>query len=185
MDANLPKPAAAASLLGQGPPSLAAWYADPLGRSVAEDLYTGAEQALQARLREGVPGFQLQVLQLVCRFWLAEVITLEYERLRVSAAGACEQALLELVYGQLLVSCKYRQAHRHLERGFSLAAPQLDSADYFRLVRRHELLGFLCMSDTASLPQTLDALLAEAAVIRCLQQGTGRHYRSAHFDTVG
>jgi hypothetical protein len=186
MDASLPKPAAAASLLLQGPLSLAAWYADPLAQGMAEGLQAGAEQALQARLRAGAAScFQLQVLQLVCHFWLAESISLEYERLRISAASGCEQALLELVYGQLLVSCKDRPAHRHLESGFALAAPQLDAADYFRLLRRHELLGYLHLSGTATRPQALDALLAEAAVIRRLQQGTGTQYRGTHADTVG
>lgn len=185
MDASLPKPAVAASLLGQQPPSLAAWYADPLAQGAAEELHASAEQAVQARLRAGAPCFQLRVLQLVCHFWLAQTIALEYERLCVSAAGGCEPALLELVYGQLLASCRDRQAHRHLERGFALAAPQLNAADYFRLVRRHELLGYLYMSETSLLPQALDALLAEAAVIRRLQQGTGKPYRSAHTDTVG
>ena len=185
MDASLPKPAAAASLLLQRPPSLAAWYADPLAQGMAEELHAGAEQALQARLRAGAACFQLRVLQLVCHFWLAESISLEYERLRISAVDGCEQALLELVYGQLLVSCKDRPAHRHLERGFALAAPQLDAADYFRLLRRHELLGYLHLSGTATLPQALDALLAEAAVIRRLQQGTCKQYRGTHADTVG
>jgi len=185
MDASLPKPVAAASLLGRERPSLAGWYADPPAQGVAEALHAGAEQALQARLRAGEPGFQLRVLQLVCNFWLAEAITLEYRRLLDVAADARELALLELVHGQLLVSCKSWQAQQHLERGFALAVPLLEAADYFHLVRRHELLGYLCMSDTPSLPQTLDALLAEAAVIRRLQQGTGRQHYCAHLDTVG
>ena len=154
-------------------------------RAAAADLHASCEQALQSRLRDGAPCFQLRVLQLVCHFWLTQAITLEYERLQVSATGSDAQALLELVYGQLLFSCKYRQAHRHLERGFSLAAPLLGAADYFQLVRRHELLGYLSRSDTPSLPQPLDALLAEAAVIRRLQQGVGRQYPCAHLDTVG
>lgn len=185
MDARLPKCAAPVSLRETGPPSLVAWYADPLAQDVAADLHASAEQVLQARLRAGESCYQLRVLQLVCRFWLADTSALEYQRLLAAAAGARDQALLELVYGQLLASCKYRQAHRHLERGFSLAVPQLDSTDYFRLVRRHELLGYLCMSDTPSLPQSLDALLAEAAVIRRLQEGSSRQHRCAHLDTVG
>ena len=185
MDASLPKPAAAASLLLQRPPSLAAWYADPLVQGMAEELQAGAEQALQARLRAGTACFQLRVLQLVCDFWLAKAITLEYRLLLDAALDARELALLELVHGQLLVSCKYRQAQQHMERGFALAVPLLDAADYFHLVRRHELLGYLCMSDTPSQPRSLGALLAEAAVIRRLQQGTGRKHCCAHMDTVG
>ena len=185
MEATQPNQAALVQLLGAEPASLVAWYADPLAQDMAAELHASTERALQACLRAAASCFQLRVLQLVCRFWRAEPVTLEYGQLRVSAASAREQALLELVYGQLLVSCKYRQGPRHLERGFALAAPQLDAADYFRLVRRHESLGYLYMSDTASLPQALDALLVEAAVIRRLREGTGRHYRCAHLDTVG
>lgn len=185
MDASSLNQAAPIRLLGQNPSSLATWYADPLTTGAAEELHTRAERALQACLRTGTPCFQLRVLQLVCHFWLAEAINLEYERLLVSATGGCEQALLELVHGQLLISCKYRLAQRHLERGFRLAAPQLDAADYFHMVRRHELLGYLRMSDMPSRPQTLDALLVEAAVIRRLQEGEGRQYHGAHLDTVG
>ena len=185
MEATKPNHAAIVRLTGAEPASLAAWYADPLAQGVAEELHASTEQVLQTCLRAGASCFQPRMLQLVCRFWLAESITLEYGQLQVSAACAREQALLELVYGQLLVSCKYRRGPRHLERGFALAVPQLDTADYFRLVRRHELLGYLCMSDTASLPQALDELLVEAAVIRRLREGTGRHYRCAHLDTVG
>jgi hypothetical protein len=185
MDASLPKPVVAASLLGREPPSLAGWYADPPAQGVAAALHASVEQALQARLRAGEPGFQLRVLQLVCDFWLAKAITLEYRLLLDAALDARELALLELVHGQLLVSCKYRQAQQHMERGFALAVPLLDAADYFHLVRRHELLGYLCMSDTPSQPRSLGALLAEAAVIRRLQQGTGRKHCCAHMDTVG
>jgi hypothetical protein len=185
MDTRLSTQAVAASLLGQGRPSLATWYAGPLEKAVAEDLHAGAEQALQACLREGVSCFRLRVLQLVCRFWPGDAIHTEYLQLLVAAGGASERALLELVYGQLLASCKYRQAHRHLERGFTLAAPQLHAGDYIRLLRRHELLAYLCLSDTPSQPQSLDGLLAEAAVIRRLQDVTGRQFQSTHTDTIG
>lgn len=180
MDVRLPKPAQAA-----GPRSLAAWYADPLAPHVAAALHDTTEQALQGCLRAGEPCFRLRLQQLLCRFWLTQVSSHEYEQLQVAAAGAAERALLELVYGQLLISRKQRQATRHLARGFSLAAPQLNAVDYFRLVRRHELLGYLCLSNTASQPLPLDKLLAEAAVIRRLQQGGGRWFDCAHSDTVG
>jgi len=185
MDVSQWKHTVAATLLAQGGASLAAWYADPLPRAAAQDLEARAGQSLQLRLRTGAPCFQLQLLQLLCRFWLAGVATLEYAQLRVAADGAHERALLELVYGQLLVCRKYRQAHRHLQRGFTLASAELDAADYFRLLRRHELLAYLCLAESPAPPRDLDALLAEAAVIRCLRGGAVRQYRCAHLDTVG
>lgn len=185
MDASQPKQATLACLLELRRPSLAAWYADPLASDVVEALRSSAVKTLQSRWRADAACFRLRVLQLACRFWLGEAVTPEYGQLLGLASDGYEQALLELVYGQLLVSCKYRQAHQHLDRGFALAACQLDSADYFCLVRRHELLKFLSLPDTPSPPQTLASLLAEAAVIRRLREGDVRRYRQAHFDTVG
>lgn len=173
------------ALLGCERPSLALWYADPLSGEVAEVLHAAAQEALQTRLCAGTPCFQLHVLQFVCRFWLEAATEPEYDRLAIAAGDRAEQALLEIVYGQLLISRKYRHAAPHLERGFAQAVRYLESSDYFRLVRRHELLGHLCVSDTPSPPQGLAALLAEAAVTRQLQAGGGHHYRLTHLDTIG
>jgi hypothetical protein len=93
--------------------------------------------------------------------------------------------LLELVYGQLLISRKLQPATIHLEQGFMRAACYLDSGDYLRLLRRHELLGYLVLTDTPADPQPLDALLSEAAVIRRLRENTGRRNENDHHDTVG
>lgn len=185
MDARQWKPAVAASLLVPGQPSLSAWYADPPAQGAASALLARTERAMQTQLREGAPCFQLRVLQLLCHCWLGEVLTAEYAQLLVAAAGDRERGLLELVYGQLLVSRKYRQADWHLQRGFTLVAPRLNAADYFCLVRRHELLGYLCLSDTPAPPQTLAALLTEASVVRRLRGETGRKYSCSHLDTVG
>ena len=185
MDTSQWKHTAAASLLAPGQASLAAWYADPLAGAVAENLEAASVQALQQCLRSGAPCFQLQLLQLLCRYWQAGAVARDYAQLLVAADSTRERALLELIYGQLLVCRKYRQAHRHLQRGFSLAATQLAAADYFTLLRRHELLGYLCLADTPAPPRDLDALLAEAAVIRCLCGEQASEYRSAHLDTVG
>jgi len=185
MDVSQWKNIMAASLLAPVQASLSAWYAEPLAGAVAKNIEAAAALALQQCLRAGAPCFQLQLLQLLCRFWQAGAVARDYAQLMVAADGTRERALLELVYGQLLVCRKYRQAHRHLQSGFSLAATQLAAADYFTLLRRHELLGYLCLADTPAPPRDLDALLAEAAVIRRLCGEHGREYRSAHLDTVG
>ena len=94
--------------------------------------------------------------------------------------------MLEMVYGQLLLSRRQWPALQHLDRGFSLAAGYLEATDYFLLVRRHDLLRHIPLADAPVVPHGLQALLAEAAVIRQLQGTAGRHPCSvSHHDTLG
>ena len=66
-----------------------------------------------------------------------------------------------------------------------LACRFLNVPDYFRLVRRHELLGYLVLRENPAAPQPLDALLSEAAVIKRLRKHDGWHNENSHHDTVG
>jgi len=171
--------------LGERQASLAAWYGEPLAVVDAESLYAGAEQTLRSRLCAGLPVFQLHVLQLLARYWIGVPVSLAYQQLAASAAGKRDRALLEIVCGQLLLSRRQRPALQHLDCGFRLAAGYLEAADYFLLVRRHDLLRHLSLSTVQLAPQGLQSLLAEAAVIRQLQ-GAGRLACSAaHLDTIG
>jgi hypothetical protein len=171
--------------LGDYPASLATWYGEPVAAADAACLYADTEKALRYRLCAGSPVFTLQVLQLLARFWMGVSIPLDYQQLAASTTEQRDQALLEIVYGQLLLSRRQWPALQHLERGFRLAASYLAATDYFLLVRRHELLRHIPLSDVQVSPQGLQSLLAEAAVIRQLQ-GTGRHTCSvSHHDTLG
>jgi hypothetical protein len=164
---------------------LAAWYADPLPLREVRMLHELAVRMRQACLRRGESCFRLEVLQLVCRYWLEMNAGLAYRQLASLARCDAEHALLELVYGQLLISRKLQAASWHLEYGFSLGARRLDSADYFTLVRRHERLGWLQLTETPAQPAPLQTLLNEAAVIAQL---SGSHRSApvrAHYDTVG
>ena len=171
--------------LGERQASLAAWYGEPLMAADAARLYAGAEKSLCYRLCAGLPVFQLQVLQLLCHYRMDVPVSLEYRQLAASAREKRDRALLEIVYGQLLLSCRQRPALQHLDSGFRLAADYLEATDYFLLVRRHDLLRHIPLSAAQLAPQGLQSLLAEAAVIRQLQ-GARRHACSAaHYDTTG
>ena len=174
-----------AILLSSQCPDLAIWYGDPLRRTQAAVLRRAAQEELHTRLRKGAACFQLHVLRLVCGYWMGSGSCLEYEQLATLTREKTDRALLELVYGQLLISRKLGQASRHLARGFMLAADTLQPAEYFRLVRQHELLGQLRLTDSPATPRKLKALLTEAAVIERLQQAGYRRYESTHIDTVG
>jgi hypothetical protein len=112
-------------------------------------------------------------------------ISLEYRQLVVSATAKRDRALLELVFGQLLMSRKQQPALRHLDAGFRLAAGYLEAGDYFLLVRRHELLRHIPLSGETAAPRGLQSLLAEAAVIRQLRGAERYACGVSHHDTVG
>jgi hypothetical protein len=174
-----------AALVDDADPALAAWYADPLSPYQARLLDELARRRRQAGLCRGESCFRLELLSLVCHYWLASGAELKYRQLATLPLDDAGRALLELVYGQLLISRKLQAARRHLERGFALAAGQLASADYFVLVRRHEQLGWLALGERAAPPASLQALLTEAAVIAQLAQGQRPLPLRAHHDTVG
>jgi hypothetical protein len=111
---------------------------------------------------------------MICHYWMHSDCAFEYRQLSALADDDKELALLELVYGQLMISRKRLPARQHLARGFSLAARYLDTAEYFLVVRRHELLACLALSGPPAFPRNLQSLLTEAAVIRRLREGVQR-----------
>ena len=143
-----------------------------------------ARQDLRTRLSGDRPAFALYVLQMVCDFWQHDGVPCN--RMLPDASGnRRDQALLELVRGQLLMTRKLQPANRHLQRGFELAAPWLGTTGYFELLRRHELLACLRLADTPSPPQGLAALQAEAAVVRRLRGEPRCRSAGTHCDTLG
>jgi len=183
--AKAPGAGAAALALSEPQVSLVAWYGEPLNTGDAEHMYAETGKALTRRLCAGLPVFQLQLAQLLCHNWMDVCILPEYRQLTILAGGKRDRALLELVYGQLLLSRRRTPGLQHLDCGFRLAAGYLEAADYFLLVRRHDLLRYLPLSAAGVAPQGLQSLLAEAAVIRQLQ-GARRHTCSvSHSDTLG
>lgn len=172
-------------LLDAGAPSLEGWYADPMQPALVEGLLESTRHEFSSRLCRGDRCFQLQVLRLICHYWQGRLIDMDYAHLVAIAGDDQDRALLDLVYGQLLMSRKRKPADRYLAAGFAAAVEGLGASAYFRLVRRHELLGYLPLSETLSQPLNLKALLREAAVIKCLQGGNRTRTIETHYDTVG
>lgn len=168
------------------PAALAGWYGDPLPAGAGESLMRcGQERARRAR-RRGHSALCGELEALVGARALGRPLVGRFEALAGSAAGAAEQALVSLVQGQLLFSRRLRGANEALERGFELARDQFLPADFFTVMKRHELLGELPLYASQRPPQSLADLLREAAVIRRLRGR--RRVGSAgdgHADTVG
>jgi hypothetical protein len=153
--------------------SLAAWLGEPMDGAQARQML----DRLQQRRRRGPAGadsrFSLDLAELVCRYWTGHDIECGYRTLAALAELQREHALLELCCGQLLIARRCLTAWRHLDRGFQLAAHLLEAEDYFRVLRRHEVLRQLPLSSTPADPASLDALLKEAQVIARIK-GSGR-----------
>ena len=175
----------AGDLLKSARPSLTGWYADPLAAAEAQALLDRTHRRLRSRLCRGGRCFPLQVLRMICHHWLQSDSALDYRQLSVLACDDSERALVELVYGQLLISGKRQPARQHLGRGFSLAARHLDTVDYLLLLRRHDLLEYLPLSESPVVAQDLQSLLKEAAVISRLRGNERRVHKSSHRDTLG
>ena len=165
----------------------AGWYAQPLTATAAAGLHAAARRSVQSALAGGAARGQslaARLAELIAAFWLGRAVALDYRSL-IATHPPEVVALVELIYGQLLISCKLAGALEHLERGFTLAVPQLAPADYFALLRRHELLRALPLHRQPSAAQALPDLLIEARVIRRLQPAGWRPGGSPHDDTLG
>ncbi|MBI5041017.1 MAG: hypothetical protein HZB57_07420 [Gammaproteobacteria bacterium] len=166
--------------------SLAAWYASPLEPALAADLQLQARQLLQRVLASGGSSLAPRLAEMIAGFWHGRIVTHDYRSL-VGTVPEAQQAAVELVYGQLLMSRKQTGAMQHLDRGFELATAALAPAAYFILLRRHTLLRNLVLTPAGAIPQTLPDLLQEARVIQRLQPSHGlpRNLRNPHDDTLG
>lgn len=168
--------------------SLADWYGDPLDTGQADQW----AKILQSRSRNsGSPvqaRFRDQLAELVARYWSARDAEMSYRSLSAATDDHFEHALLELCYGQLLMARKLKVARKHLETGFSLAAHLLSPDDYFRVMKRHQILAVLPLSDDASERSGLDDLMKEAGVInKLVGSGVQRNRNVVHkrSDTLG
>jgi hypothetical protein len=181
----MPATGMAADLLKSARPSLTGWYADPIAAPEVQVLLDRTMRRLRSRLCSGGRCFSLHVLSMICHHWLQCGSALDYQQLSALACDDSERALVELVYGQLLISGKRLPARQHLARGFSLAARLLDTVDYLLLLKRHDLLEYLPLSDDPVVAKGLWSLLKEAAVIRRLRGNERRVHQSPHRDTLG
>ena len=161
-------------------PPLAGWYATPLAPEVAAQLHSNARQADQRLLAEHGDLFASRLAGLIAGYWQGRTIELDFQSLLATVSPE-QQALVEMVYGQLQISRKLSGAREHLKRGFTLATPLLKPVEYFAVLRCHELLGSLVLTERPATAQTLLSLLNEARVIKQLQPAGGR-VRHSHRD---
>ncbi len=173
--ADVTSPERLCEWLGQR--ALGEWYAVPLDPPDREPLARCVAAAGSLVERFG---------SLISAFWAGADPAMAYESLGgLLGDEGPERALLELVQGQLLMSRRLPGAMAYLDRGFRLAVPWLGAREYFRVLKRHELLRELPPAPSPQPPRDLDALLTEARVIRRLRRGRPQSPFFSHRDTLG
>jgi hypothetical protein len=151
--------------------SLGRWYATPLSPEQAARLLALIEAKERARLRRGASCTTCQFSRLVARFWLGEPAENDYQGLTARLQhrhSPRARALLELIYGQLLLARRRRGALVHLDRGFSEGRHLFAPGDYFVVLKRHSLFRML-PAEAEGAPLALEDLLTTARVIERLQ----------------
>lgn len=147
----------------------AGWYAQPMASAAASQLSRQLREAEQAAFAANASAFVPRLGLLITGYWQHRAVELDYRSLQATCRPE-QGPLVELVYGQLLISCKRSGAYAHLQRGFQAAASQIPATDYFTLLKRHELLQWLPLTAAGVAPATLADLLTEAKVIKRLQE---------------
>lgn len=174
-------------LLQGGSVSLADWFAEPLGLERAQAAVIDIRRQLMTGRRDRSAPFNLRLAEIIVSHWGGQDVEPGVKNFSASLHDRRERALLALCYGQLLMARKQLPAWEHLEHGFQLATHLLEPEDYFRVLRRHELLRQLPLKAVPTAAAPLAALLNEARIIARLK-GAG-HRRSgeadaSHQDTV-
>ena len=166
--------------------SLAAWLGDPLPERDAALWLAEIRAQLRTCYARAQPCFHARLAEIIALHWCGKDTAMHYQNLLPVLDSDRDKAQLELCYGQLLIACKRRNAWQHLDDGFQCAANLLEPEEYFTVLKRHESLRHLSLSDKGADPVELEGLLREAGVISRLA-GPRRGRREAgtkHQDTV-
>ncbi len=145
------------------------WYGDPLSSSEADRL-------ARSVVGNSVNRLTGQLIRLRLNHYLGESIEGEYRALIHAAASRSGRAhaLVELLYGQLLISGHQLGAIAPLRRAERLTSRLLAPRRWIALVERHDALSHLPLQPVARRAQPLEELMAEANVIvrlKRLQRG--------------
>ena len=164
---------------------LSEWYADPMPPEQAQMQLEQSHVEEQAELLNSRQLFCPRIKRLIARFWLGKNIENEFRSLGATYRGEYEQALLQLVYGQLLISRKTSGAMGYLSKGFELATPFLTPSQYFVVMKRHQALANLVLRTIGYPAASLDTLLSEGKVIGKLKGAKNSTKKVDHKDTIG
>ncbi len=102
---------------------LGRWFAEPLEVETAERLFGEITIRMEKRLRHGGGTLCCRLQLMQAKFWQGVPISDDYEALQhLASCTPHGRALLELVYGQLLLSRQLSGALEHLDKGLQPGA---------------------------------------------------------------
>ena len=167
--------------------NLAIWHATPMSAEDARDLLRQTQSLQREAYLRAEDSMEYRVRELIARYWMGRDVKGDVRSMLGSCPDPACSSLVSLVYGQLLMSRKISGAMEYLRQGFQLASGLFAAADYFTVMRRHELLAYLPLSAHGSAAMPLEDLLREAAVIKKLQEArnTRRRISPDPKDTIG
>lgn len=157
--------------------SLGRWYADPCTETEAQAALARIAAREQRLHRRGRSSFTLKLAAMLARAALGQDVEQDYLRLSALAARHCTRAraLVELIYGQVLITRRRPGAMAHLDQGFALARHLFAPGDYFLVLKRHTALALLPPAELP--PEPLETLLTTADVMAHMGM---RHHRPHH-----
>ena len=170
------------------PRILGRWYAKPMDTEAANQLFAEVNKRMERRLRHGGGTLCCRLLLMQAKFWQGKKIDDDYQGMqRLASRSTHAKALLELTYGQLLLSRQLTGAMEHLDNGFDLARNLFSANDYFTVMNRHRRLKHLHLATSPSPPSSLEQLLVTAQVIERLEQPEKKRgpYQFDKRDTYG
>jgi hypothetical protein len=153
---------------------LARWYADPLTLAQAQELLALSTRREQQLLKCFATPHTPPLLRLIALHWLGEPTEGYYQHLISRRSGSVHAEILKpLIYGQLLMSKRISGATDYLDEAFHQARLLLRPQDYFVLMKRHQILKRIPLSDTATQGETLEQLLTTGKVIARMEESRG------------
>ena len=167
---------------------LARWYAEPLSHEEAQALLSLSERREQERLKRNGTAYLSPLLKLIALHWLEAPTESHYHYLISKKSKSIHaDVLTPLIYGQLLMSRKQVGAMDYLEKAFHRATSLLRPEDYFVLMKRHQVLKQIPLSEQASQGVSLDALIKTGSVIGRMEESHGGRpeFRHDPNDTYG
>lgn len=149
------------------PGILGRWYAEPMDSATAKACLEQAELRLRNNLRRGRRSLTPRFAMVIAKFWLGREIEAELESLRyLTRKSAHGRILCDLIQGQLMMGRQLKGAMHYLERAFMTSRALYAPSDYFQVMKRHQLLAELPLSEHPTPPRTLQELVTAAAVIQ-------------------
>jgi len=155
---------------------LADWHADPMSIQEAEQRLLQTREVTRNSTKPDY--FELQLREMIARFWLGRDIQSDMQHLLSQCKGDEQEAWVYTVCGQLYMSCKRNGASQMLQTGLGKASRVYSAREYLKVMKQTELLANIIETQAGSPAVNLETLLTEASVIKKLSEKNVYNHQS-------